>query len=166
MRGKRPTRAAPDRFMERIAPEPNTGCWLWLGAYFDDGYGAFSPGGAGVTVRAHRWAYQHFNGEIPTGALVCHRCDTPACVNPAHLWAGTAADNNADRDAKGRGRAPGTGGFLVTRARLTPDAVRTLRAEYATGVPFGWAACKARELGVRPSAISKVLRGSRWGHVA
>jgi len=76
-------------------------CWLWTGALFDDGYGAFQV--IGRARRAHRFAYLHFVGEILDGMLVLHRCDTPRCVRPDHLWVGTSADNMRDMAAKGRG---------------------------------------------------------------
>lgn len=55
---------------------------------------------------AHRVAWMITNGPIPDGLCVLHRCDNPPCVNPAHLFLGTVQDNNADRDAKGRGKLP------------------------------------------------------------
>lgn len=75
-------------------------CWLWLGPKDTDGYG-------NVMYRrkhwkAHRLAWLFTYGEIPKGMFICHSCDTPTCVNPAHLWLGTNRANLADRDRKGR----------------------------------------------------------------
>lgn len=92
-----------DRFMQNVEPEPNTGCWLWSGGESAHGYGCFSFGRAGRSKLAHRASYEMFIGEIPAGLHVCHSCDTPACVNPDHLWPGTDRDNVRDMMAKGRG---------------------------------------------------------------
>jgi hypothetical protein len=76
------------------------GCWLWTLGTNSRGYGQFCSGGR--SRLAHRAAWEVANGAIPSGMYVCHHCDTPACVNPAHLFLGTASDNARDREAKGR----------------------------------------------------------------
>lgn len=90
-----------ERFDEKYIPEPNSGCWLWIGCTNGD-YGQLWNG-----VRmdyAHRISYKYRYGEIPYGMQVLHKCDTPNCVNHDHLFLGTQADNMADMMAKDRGR--------------------------------------------------------------
>lgn len=99
------TQAALVARIERYSiPEPNSGCWLWLGAVFRRGYGSVRSNGK--CVSAHRLSYTLFRGAIPDGMQVLHKCDMPCCVNPDHLWLGTYLDNVADREAKGRGVVP------------------------------------------------------------
>ncbi len=81
-------------------PEPNTGCFLWLGPRTGNGYGAIKIGKK--MCAAHRIVYEEFVGPIPPGLLVCHKCDVPLCVNPAHLFLGTNKDNMLDAARKGR----------------------------------------------------------------
>lgn len=76
------------------------GCWFWLGPLYPKGYGSFWY--QGRNVGAHRAAYELFVGPVPPGLSVCHRCDVPCCVNPEHLFLGTARDNLLDASAKGR----------------------------------------------------------------
>ena len=89
-----------DRFESKFVPEPNSGCWLWVAAVDKDGYGQFWSDGN--TRHAHRTSYRLYVGEIPESLCVLHRCDVSACVNPAHLFLGTHADNIVDKVAKGR----------------------------------------------------------------
>lgn len=76
------------------------GCWLWKRARTGEGYGALRLGRA--LCYAHRVVYELFHGPLPAGALVCHECDTPACVRPSHLYAGNNSTNMRDAWARGR----------------------------------------------------------------
>lgn len=86
--------------LENYATVPESGCWLWLGGWDKEGYGRISK--EGVQTKAHRAFYEIHVGQIPAGMLVCHRCDTPSCVNPNHLFLGTNRDNVLDKVKKGR----------------------------------------------------------------
>ena len=82
-----------------------SGCWLWTGQKSQKGYGILQTQKSNKIKkhRAHRLSYEIFKGPIPEGMYVCHSCDTPACINPEHLWVGTVQQNNADRVEKMRG---------------------------------------------------------------
>lgn len=77
------TRPLTERFWEKVDKEGPGGCWLWIGARLDLGYGVFWVDGA--TVRAHRYSYELAEGPIPDGLVLDHLCRNPPCVNPAHL---------------------------------------------------------------------------------
>jgi hypothetical protein len=99
----RPTLA--ERFWSKV--DKSGECWLWTGALASSGYGAIRVRSY-VTEYAHRVALKLSGVEVPDGLFVCHHCDNPSCVNPAHLFVGTAKDNAQDMSRKGRGRKGGT----------------------------------------------------------
>ena len=89
-----------DRFERWFIPVPESGCWLWTGAYFEKGYGVFRF--QYRNYRAHRFAYELYKGQVPNDLFVLHKCDTPECVNPNHLFLGTQTDNIRDAVKKKR----------------------------------------------------------------
>lgn len=80
--------------------EKTDDCWLWKGAVSMAGYGRFWNDGR--MCQASRFSYELVHGKIPKGKEACHRCDTPACVNPEHIFIGTHRENLLDASAKGR----------------------------------------------------------------
>ena len=134
-------------------PEPNSGCWLWTGAVNRKGYGV-------VALRpefwsAHRLSYRTFVGDIPPGVQVLHRCDTPACVNPAHLFLGTNAENTADKMAKGRHRASNANGWVRPGDKLSDKAVIEIFMSEEPSIVL------AARYGVHRRLITQVRAGHR-----
>lgn len=120
-----------ERFCGSYSPEPNTGCWLWTKAVDNAGYGRCQSIGANAVTAAHRLSFILFKGPIADGHYICHKCDTPACVNPDHLFMGTQQDNVNDMMAKGRNRpARGTSHPF---SKLSDDEVARMRNIHAAG---------------------------------
>lgn len=139
------------RFEERVQPEPNSGCHLWSGAMRARGdYGKVRWGGKDFS--AHRISWELYVGPVPDGLCVLHKCDTPACVNPAHLFLGTQADNVRDMISKGRDYDKS--GHGNPRAKLTPQQVMEIR-----GMPRRNQAEIGQVYGIAQSSVSRIQRG-------
>lgn len=121
-------------------------CWEWNGGRHRNGYGKAARGGK--TRTTHRLAYEAWNGPIPDGMAVLHRCDNRPCMNPAHLFLGTIAENHADMRSKGRQNDP---------QKLTDAQVAEIRSAY-TGVR-GEQTVLAHQYGVSLATISLIVRG-------
>ena len=152
--------AKPTHFWSRV--EKSGDCWEWQGAKSGPmGYGKAWHDGR--LWQAHRLAYLFTFGDFDRSLFVCHRCDNPPCVNPNHLWLGTHAENDADREAKGRTAK----GRSYSSTKLTEEAVAFIRENYVPGTLAKLGTGKsAREIGqklqIHPMHVTRVARGGRW----
>lgn len=147
-----------DRFWSKVRKADV--CWRWSGQTDSDGYGRLRVSKRPVRrLLAHRVSWTLAFGPIPDGLYVLHRCDTPPCVRPDHLFLGTDADNHRDAVSKGRQAR----GERSGSAKLTAEHVQAIRARYAAG--DGTMASLAREYGVGSPSISNIVTGKTWEHL-
>lgn len=150
------------RFWAKVQKMGDDDCWVWTAGQDKDMYGKFRlcKDGKKIDIRAHQYSWQLFAGRpAPPGARVCHKCDHPYCVNPAHLFLGTTSDNNRDRDQKGRQAKGETQG----KVKLTEEKVREIRKLYATGE---YTKQQLADLfSVVRSVIYGIVNNKSWKHV-
>lgn len=160
---KRGRKSLLERFMEYV--KKGSGCWEWQGAKARSGYGQFHywVNGGWKGHRAHRVMWEITNGPIPTGMVVCHKCDNPPCVRPDHLFLGTHRDNTLDSLAKGRAcisNCKPQRGERNGSAKLNDHIVGAIRlAREAHGYTFK---VLSDMFGISPSQIANIIHRRSW----
>lgn len=135
-------------------PEPNCGCRLWTGGIVHEfGYGYLKVDGRHVGAHILQW--ERYNGPVPPGMQVLHRCDMPPCIEETHLFLGTMSDNMRDKIAKRRHIF----GERHPSSKLTAAVIPAIRADQRRHAVI------ADDYGVHKSLISQVKRGVIWGHI-
>lgn len=148
------------RFHEKVFPEPNSGCWLWLGAPDKDGYGelTISPGlGVKYKLKSHHIAYILYKGKKPVNKQILHNCDNRSCASPYHIYAGTHQQNMRDKAARSTYR-----GENHVLARFTNKQVKDIKNLLAKKVRV---IDIARLYKVPDVTIHNIKHGRSWRHI-
>ena len=160
-----------NRFWSKVRTGTENECWVWQASVNPGGYGKFSIDGR--VLGSHRIAWQLVNRAcILPGYYVCHRCDNPACCNPAHLFVATAETNNQDMHDKGRHSHGADHRAAVKRTRPRGDRhhkavwqewqIPYVRFLSASGMSYRTI---ADAYGMREGTVGQVIRKENWGHV-
>ena len=134
-------------------------CWNWIGSKDRDGYGVFGHH-RNKQIRAHRASYELHIGEIPKEMMVCHSCDNPSCINPQHLFVGTAKDNTQDMIKKQRR-------FILfgsnhPNAKLTEYQAHEIKQLRKQNVPL---TNIANQFGISFQTVSSIAKGTTWKRI-
>jgi hypothetical protein len=140
--------------MFRASYSQSGDCWMWQKQKDKDGYGTMRLKGRS-SAKAHRFSYETFVGPLKQGKMVCHTCDTPACVNPRHLFLGTALDNKRDCVDKRRHLR----GERHHKAKLSEKDVLSIRESELSGAEL------ARQYGVTKENVYAIKSGKIWRSV-
>lgn len=140
-------------------PEPMSGCHIWIGVRSNRGYGFARVGSRTDGTRklrsAHRVSYEMNVGEIPHGLFCLHKCDTPSCINPSHLFLGDHQANMDDMARKGRR----VRGAQFPNSRLSEEDVRAIRASADPRREI------ARRFCVSRTTVRLIQIRRKWAHV-
>jgi len=141
--------------------EKTDGCWNWKASTNSRGYGQLKMPNTRKNVLAHRLSYTMAFGDIKDGLFVCHKCDNRTCVNPNHLFVGTAKENMQDMDAKGRRVKANMAGVKNPNATLDEDKVKLLKL-LKDKFPME---SLIKIFGVKKTQIHRIINGQQWSHI-
>ncbi len=149
-----------ERFYSKVSLPNKNGCMLWSGAKDSWGYGHLTVNK--TTVKAHRLSYILHKGNIQKEMYICHTCDTPACVNPEHLFVGTPKDNSQDCIAKGRFKKTQLGDDVATSKLDTKSVLEIIDL-----LKYGYTQVEIAEIyGVTTQNIHYIHHNKSWKHIA
>lgn len=152
-----PSQKDIERFFAKVDRKGKNECWLWKASKDSDGYGTFRLGL--VVVLAHRFSYTISFGKIDKGLHVCHTCDTPACVNPRHLFLGTNHDNMQDMVRKGRSTFGRFRGSENGNSKLKNETVLEIKKMLREGKSL---MNIARQFGISKRTVMDIKQNKTW----
>lgn len=152
------------RLAEKVRVD-ESGCWIWTGSRNRHGYATMGVQNRGTQL-VHRIVYRLCVGKVAPSQEVCHDCDNPSCVKPAHLFVGTHTDNMRDAANKGRIKVRDSRGEKNPFAKLTEEIVLHIRRRWPElkGTKDR-AGVLAKEAGVTRPTVYRVVNGAIWRHV-
>lgn len=154
------------QFYSRVAVSSPDQCWPWTGCRYpitsENKWDYGKTQIFGYVTTAHRASFLFTGQPVPSGMLVCHKCDNPPCVNPGHLFLGTSLDNLEDCASKGRRVFNPNKGELHYRSELTDSDVLQIRSMRASGMKLKDI---GQEFGIPFKHVSLISLRKRWKHI-
>lgn len=151
------TQSIIKRFENKFQTGNKDSCWIWESARGKYGFFWLNK----KNVYAHRFSYEIYIGKIKDGLYVCHSCDNTLCVNPNHLWLGTAKDNAQDMSKKNRCKKQN--GELNRMSKLKEKDVLKIKKYLRDGLFHREI---AKKFNIGEGAISKIFRGETWASLS
>lgn len=148
------------RFEDKVKIDSISGCWNWNAGWKTDGYPQFWL--SDRNMRGNVASYLIYHGTIFQGMVVCHKCDNIKCVNPNHLFLGTASDNQKDSWPKGRQNQSGeSNGYSLLSDEIV-CYIRTMRKSYGAGL----VAILSTMPTINPSTVKNIIYNEDyWPHI-
>ena len=154
----KPSNSDIERFWDKVDKRGDDDCWEWMGGKSRGGYGRFWF--IDDTIMPHRFSWFLANGKIPQHQpFICHTCDNPSCVNPAHLFAGDSDDNILDMMIKERGARGSHNGAAKLNESQVMEIIGYLASKKRTHKSI------AAQFGVHRSTIGLIYRNRKWQHL-